>query len=112
VFLGTLAGVFVGLPLAAHAQGSVTMPRVGLLSAAPFFSITARTEAFRKGLRDLGYVEGQSIALEWRAADDRWDRLPDLATELVRLNVAVIVTAEAPATVPPSLLARADQVIE
>jgi putative ABC transport system substrate-binding protein len=68
-----------------------------LLSAAPFSSITARTDAFRKGLRDLGYVEGRTVALEWRAADDKWDRLPGLAAELVHSDVAVIVTAEGPA---------------
>ena len=92
-FIGTLvSGVFS--PRGAQAQQAANAPRVGLLSAAPFSSITARTEAFRQGLRDLGYVEGQNIVLEWRSADDKWDRLPDLAGELVRLKVAVIVTAE------------------
>ena len=94
VFLGTLAGGLLAAPLAAQAQQAGSVPRVGLLSAAPFSSITARTDAFRKGLRDLGYVEGQNVVLEWRSADDRQDRLPDLAAELVALKVAVIVTAE------------------
>lgn len=86
-------------PLASKAQQAGKIPRIGLLSAAPFSSITARTDAFRKGLRDLGYVEGQNILLEWRAADDRGDRLPGLAAELVRLQVAVIVTADGSAAV-------------
>jgi putative ABC transport system substrate-binding protein len=97
MFLGTLAGGLFAAPLAARAQQAGNVPRIGLLSAAPFSSITARTEAFRKGLRDLGYVEGQNILLEWRAADDKWDRLPDLVAELVGLKVAVIVAAEGPA---------------
>ena len=97
-----LTGVVMALaPLGAaadaqeHKAGNV--PRIGFLSAAPLSSIPARIEAFRKGLRDLSYVEGQNIVIEWRAADDKWDRLPDLAAELVRLQVAVIVTAEGPA---------------
>ena len=90
------AGAF-WLPLA-DAQQSGTAPRIGFLSAAPLSSITARTEAFLKGLRDLGYTEKQNIVVEWRSADETWDRLPALAAELVRLKVAVIVTAEGPAT--------------
>ena len=91
----TMAGVIA--PMVAEAQQTGKIPRVGFLSAAPLSSITARTEAFRKGLRDLGYAEGQNIVLEWRSAEDAWSRLPVLAAELVRLNVAVIVTAEGPA---------------
>src|SRR5262245_5557634 len=56
-----------------------------------------RVEALRAGLRDLGYVEGRNIVIEFRWADERYDRLSDLAAELIRLNVDVIVTAGTPA---------------
>ena len=54
--------------------------------------MSARTEAFRQGLRELGYVEGKNIVIEWRSAEGQLDRLPALAAELVRLKVDVIVT--------------------
>jgi putative ABC transport system substrate-binding protein len=79
VFVGMLAA-----PLIALAQQPTTIPRIGFLSAAPLSSITARTEAFRQGLSDLGYVEGRNITIDWRSADDQWDRLPALAVELGR----------------------------
>jgi putative ABC transport system substrate-binding protein len=91
------AGIFsVSL---AKAQPKGNLPRIGFLSAASLSSITARTEAFRQGLRDLGYTENQNIIIEWRSADETWDRLPALVAELVRLKVAVIVTAEGPAVI-------------
>ena len=62
--------------------------------------MSARTEAFRQGLRELGYVEGKTIVIEWRSADGQLDRLPSLAAELVRLNVDVVVTAGPSATRP------------
>ena len=62
--------------------------------------MSARTEAFRQGLRELGYVEGKTIVIEWRSAEGQLDRLPSLAAELVRLNVDVIVTAGPAATRP------------
>ena len=55
-------------------------------------AIAARTEAFRQGLRELGYVEGKNIVIEWRYAEGKLDRLPALAAELVRLKVDIIVT--------------------
>ena len=66
---------------------------------APLPSATpARIETFRQGLRELGYVEGKNIVIEWRYAEGKLDRLPALAAELVRLKVDIIVTAGAPAT--------------
>jgi putative ABC transport system substrate-binding protein len=62
--------------------------------------MTARTGAFREGLRDLGYVEGKDIVIEWRSAEGKFDRLPVLAAELVRLKVDVIVTAGPTVTRP------------
>jgi putative ABC transport system substrate-binding protein len=86
-------------PLAAETQQAVSVPRVGFLS--PSSLSEPRTprylEAFRQGLRELGYVEGQSIAIELRWAEGKYDRLPALAAELVRLQVNVIVTYSEPA---------------
>ena len=72
-----------------EAQQPVKVPRIGYLSAS---ANAPRIEAFRQGLRELGYVEGKNIAIEWRSADGKLERLPALAAELVGLKVAVIVT--------------------
>jgi putative ABC transport system substrate-binding protein len=77
-------------PLSAHAQ-TPKPPRIGYLS--PRSALTASDRAFLQGLRDLGYVEGTNILIEFRFADGRFDRLPGLAAELVRLDVDVIVAA-------------------
>jgi len=83
----------------AQAQQPAKIPRVGFLSAASSSSdMAVRIEAFRQGLRVLGYVEGKNIVIEYRYAAGKLDRLPDLAAELVRLNVNVIVTAGGEAT--------------
>ena len=76
----------------AHAQQASKVPLVGFLSSVSRSSISARTEAFRHGLRELGYVEGKNIVIEWRYAEGKADRLRELAAELVRLKVDVIVT--------------------
>jgi ABC-type uncharacterized transport system substrate-binding protein len=68
------------------------MPRIGYLTGSSPSAMSARTDAFRQGLRELGYIEGKNIVIEWRYADEKLDRLPSLATELVRLNVMAIVT--------------------
>ena len=78
---------------AAAAQQPKKVPRIGYLSGVSPSAISDRTEAFRQGLRELGYVEGKNIVIEYRWAEGRVDRLPDLATELVRLKVEVIVTS-------------------
>src|SRR2546427_9568900 len=85
------------LPLAVEAQQRVRVHRIGFL-AGPTLP-TSDSDGFRQGLREHGYVEGQNLLLEWRVADGRDARLPDLAAELVRLNVEVIVTMAAPAAV-------------
>jgi len=75
-----------------EAQQPKKIPRIGFLAATSPSVEAARIEAFRQGLRELGYVEGKNIVIEWRWAEGKFDRLPDLAAELVRLNVDVIVT--------------------
>ena len=76
----------------ALAQQPKKVPRIGFLGATSSSTIAGRLEAFRHGLRELGYVEGKNIVIEYRWAEGKFDRLPDLAGELVRLNVDVIVT--------------------
>ena len=76
-----------------EAQPLKKVSRIGYLQVTPSASVVARTEAFREGLRELGYVEGQNILIEWRFAEGKADRLSFLAAELARLNVDVIVTS-------------------
>jgi len=92
-FLRTVSASLLAAPLGAEAQPTEKLPRVGILSPGsgsdPF--VQPFLDVFRRGLRELGYVEGQTISLEYRWAEGRYDRLPDLATELVHLKVDVIV---------------------
>jgi putative ABC transport system substrate-binding protein len=88
-----LATFYLTTASLAHAQQPTKILRIGYLGAASASSASARTEAFRQGLRELGYVEGKNIVIEWRWAEGKFDRLPALAAELVRLKVDVIVTA-------------------
>ena len=96
----TLVVAILAAPLATKAQPSTNIPRIGFLTAVPLSMMSARTEAFRQGLRELGYVEGKTIVIEWRSAEGQLDRLPSLAAELARLNVDVVVTAGPSATRP------------
>jgi putative ABC transport system substrate-binding protein len=87
-------GLFAA-PLAAEAQREKTVQRIGVLSTATQSAppMTVRLDAFRQGLRELGYVEGDNVAFEYRSAEGNPDRLAGLAAELVRLKVDCIVTA-------------------
>jgi putative ABC transport system substrate-binding protein len=76
----------------AQAQQPTKVPRIGFLSSLSPAAVSGRVEAFRQGLRELGYVEGKNIVTEYRWAEGKIERLPDLAAELVRLKVDVIVT--------------------
>jgi putative ABC transport system substrate-binding protein len=87
-FLGAL---LLALCAETHAQPQKKVPRVGYLAAASAAADAPRLEAFRKGLRELGYVEGQNIVVEYRYQDRDFERLPEVADELVRLNVDAIV---------------------
>ena len=93
----------------AEAQQAKKVPTIGHLSLNPLPTVFARVEAFRQGLRDLGYVEGKNVIVEYRFADEKRDRLPEFATEFVRLKVEVIlsggdivtrVAKEATSTIP------------
>ena len=83
--------------LTAEAQ-SVSMHRIGMLETIPPALNAANLDAFRQGLRELGYIEGQTLIIEYRSADGREERFPSLAKELVRLKVDLIVTRGTPAT--------------
>ena len=95
-FLGTLAGGLLTAPLAAKAQQAAKIPRIGWLANNPAGS-PHLLEAFLQGLRDLGYVEGRNVVIEYRDAEGKLERLPALAAELVALKVDVIVAAGPPA---------------
>ena len=97
VTLLVVMSIFVESALS-DAQQPTKVPRIGYLGGASPSAQSARIEAFRQGLRELGYVEGKNISIEYRFAEGKPDRLPALAAELVRLKVDVIVTSGAPAT--------------
>jgi ABC-type uncharacterized transport system substrate-binding protein len=103
----------------AEAQQPVKIPRIGFLGASTASFYSVRVETFRQGLRELGYVEGKNIAVEYRFADGNIDRLPALATELVGLKVDIIVTTpnasaakNATKTIPIVFAATADPVAQ
>ena len=87
-----LGATFLTLSFAVEAQQPTKPPRTGFLTAASPSSIAARVAAFRQGLRELGYLEGKNIVIEYRYAEGKRDRLNELAAEVVRLKVDVIVT--------------------
>jgi ABC-type uncharacterized transport system substrate-binding protein len=84
----------------AEAQQAAKVPRIGFLGAASLSANSARIEAFRQGMRELGYVEGKNIVVEYRYADGKPDRLSALAAELVGLKVDLILSGGAAATRP------------
>jgi putative ABC transport system substrate-binding protein len=91
-FITLLGGAAAAWPLVAHAQQAAKIPRIGLLS--PFFPANTAIwhKAFLRGLRDLGWVDGKNIAIEYRYAEGRNDHLPGLIADLARLKVDIIVT--------------------
>jgi putative tryptophan/tyrosine transport system substrate-binding protein len=85
-------GALLAAPLSARAQ-QPKVPRIAVLVQYPLAARKGSWDAFREGLRDSGYVEGQNIVIEWRSAEGKYERLPALAMELIRAKVDVIVTA-------------------
>jgi putative ABC transport system substrate-binding protein len=100
ILIGLIAALALGsfgLPVSFAAQTPPKIPRVGYVGATTSIEGQHHFEVLRQGLRELGYVEGQTIALEPRWAEGRTERLPDLVAELVRLKVDVMVVATTPA---------------
>src|SRR5262245_38169512 len=89
-FITLIGGAAVAWPLAARAQQAESIPRIGLLWPGDAPPASPRMESFRQGLRALGFVDGQNVAIELRYAQRGPQQLPELAAELVRLKVDVI----------------------
>src|SRR5215831_2288621 len=104
-FLATLGGVAAVWPLAARAQ-QPTMPVVGYLSGMHIYD--RDLSPFLQGLHEAGYIEGNSVAIEYRSAEGQYDRLPALAAELVRRQVAAIVATGGIASASPAKAATRD----
>jgi putative ABC transport system substrate-binding protein len=90
-FLGVMSGAAVALPLTVRAQ-QPAMPVIGYLSSRSPGDSVSLVAAFRKGLNEAGFVEGQNVTIEYRWAEGQYDRLPAMATELVRLGSVLLVT--------------------
>ena len=114
-----LAVVILAFVHPAEAQQPKKVPRIGFLFGSSLSANSARHEAFRQGLRELGYVEGKNIVIDWRSAEEKLDRLPALAADLVYLKVDIIVTGgsspthaakEATITIPIVMAQDADPV--
>src|ERR1700747_450721 len=115
----TLSALLFALCVPVWAQQPAQVPRIGYLTQASASVIASRIEAFRQGLRELGYTDGKNIVVEWRSAEGNQDRLSELATELVRLKLDVIVSSgptitrvlqEATSTIPIVMAQDSDPV--
>ena len=107
-FAVVVSAMLFALCLSAEAQQAKKVPRIGYLSRSSASGNLPRIEAFRQGLRELGYVEGQTFFIEYRYAEGKFERLPNLAADLVSLKVDVIV---APGTGPVSAAKQATRTI-
>src|SRR6266446_10148766 len=96
IFWLALCALLFALSYSASAQQPTKVPCIGYLSSSDPASESARSEPFRLALRELGYIDGQNISTEYRYSEGKNDRLPELAAELVRLKVDIIVTGGVP----------------
>ncbi len=120
ILIWLMVAIFLTTVSPAGAQQPTKIPRIGYLSGASPAAFAGRVDAFRQGLRELGYVEGKNIVIEWRYAEGKPERMSELATELVRLKVDLIVSAggapttraakEATVTIPIVMAADSDPV--
>ena len=95
-FINALAGGLLAAPTVVAGQQAGTAHRIGVLEVLEAGSNVANLNAFRQRLRELGYVEGQNLVIEYRSAGGRPERFPDLAVELVQLKTDVLVTKQKP----------------
>ena len=95
-FIALVSGAVAAWPLAARAQPSERVSRIGFLGVTSHAEYGAQVDGLRRGLSQLGYEEGKNIVIEYRWAGGQYDRLPELAAELVNLNVHVVVTHSTP----------------
>src|SRR5262245_35973817 len=96
-FITLLGSAAAAWPVVARAQPAVKVYRVGILETNSLHTNAANFDALRKGMMELGYIEGQTLSFEYRSADGRNERFPDLVAELLRLKVDLIVTRSTPA---------------
>src|SRR5262250_724315 len=106
--MGVLAGGLLAAPLTAEAQPAANVARIGWLG---FGGPSSRTEAFLQGLRDLGYVEGRNVVVEYRSAEGKLEHLPTLAAELISLKVDVIVAQSTAAALAAKQATRAIPIV-
>src|SRR4029450_9668895 len=95
-FITMVGGSILATPLPAHTQQTAKVPLIGFLGLASASSSTRQLESLRAGLRDLGYREGQNVVIDYRWAEGEYERLSELASELVRLRVDILVTHGTP----------------
>ncbi|HSL51481.1 MAG TPA: ABC transporter substrate-binding protein [Candidatus Deferrimicrobiaceae bacterium] len=110
-FLGTLAGGLLAAPLGVEAQPAGKVYRIGMLETRSTVLNAANIEAFRQGLRDLGYKEGENFEIAYRSSDGRDEQFPGLASELVRLQVDLILTRGTPAALAAKSATRTIPVV-
>src|SRR5260370_12742433 len=96
-FIALLGGTLAAWPVGAAAEQTGKVYRIGMLEVSSAVLNAANLDAFRQGLRELGYVEGQNLIIEYRSSDGRAERFAQLATELIRLKVDLIVARGTPA---------------